>query len=144
MVKIWEQWKSQKRLSIKSSPPDPPSAHSSMPVGTCSNGLGEVNHARCYCVRTRLTVTERSNGRGDSTGPLLLWYLCENMAHPFYFPSQKEIINQIFSTGFSFHPQLGASGHTCAHVYQQTCIASERRTRWSSKLLDIFDLIILL
>jgi hypothetical protein len=29
-------------------------------------------------------------------------------------------------------------------VYQRTCIASERRTGWSSKLLDTFNQVILL
>jgi hypothetical protein len=29
-------------------------------------------------------------------------------------------------------------------VYQQTCVVSERRTGWSTKLLDIFKQVILL
>jgi hypothetical protein len=41
-------------------------------VGTHSNGLGEVIHARCYCNRACLASTERSNGRGDNIDPLLL------------------------------------------------------------------------
>jgi hypothetical protein len=42
-----------------------------------------------------------------------------NMVSPFYFPSQKDNINRIFSTGSSFHPQQRASGHAYVHV--QTC-----------------------
>jgi hypothetical protein len=38
-----------------------------------SNRLSEVIHARCYCDRARLAVTERSNVCGDGIGPLLLW-----------------------------------------------------------------------
>jgi hypothetical protein len=113
-------------------------------VGTRSNGLGEVIRTRCYCYQTRLALTECSNGRGDVIGPLLLWYLCENMAPHFYFHSQKEIVNKIFSTRSSLHPQSRASGHTSAHVCQRTCIVSERRTGWSRKLLDIYDRVILL
>jgi hypothetical protein len=66
------------------------------------------------------------------------------MVPPFYFPSQKEIVNRIFPTESSFYQQPHASGHTCAHVYQRTRIVSERRTGWISKLLDIFDRVILL
>jgi hypothetical protein len=33
---------------------------------------------------------------------------------------------------------------TCTHVCQRICIANERRTGWSRKLLDIFDRVILL
>jgi hypothetical protein len=62
----------------------------------------------------------------------------------FYFPSQKDIVNKIFSTGSSLHPQLRDSGHTCTHVCQWRRIASKRRTGWSKKLLDIFEWIILL
>jgi hypothetical protein len=59
-------------------------------------------------------------------------------------PFIKKIVNRIFFTGSSFHPQPHASGHTCAHVDQQTHVVSERRTGWSSKLLDIFKQVILL
>jgi hypothetical protein len=62
----------------------------------------------------------------------------------FQFPSQKEIVNKIFSTGSSLRPQLHASGQTCVHMCQRTRIASERRTGWRRKLLDIFDWVILL
>jgi hypothetical protein len=49
---------------------------SQLSVGTMilsRNGLGEVIHACWYCDWTRLTVTECSNGCGNSIGPLLLW-----------------------------------------------------------------------
>jgi hypothetical protein len=65
-------------------------------------------------------------------------------ASTFYFPSQKETVNIIFSTESSFCPQPHASGHTCTHVYERTRVARERRTGWSSKLLDIFNQVILL
>jgi hypothetical protein len=105
-----------------------------------------------YCrqgVTKVLSVVEvilSSNGQADGISPLLLWYLCENWygASPFHFPSQKRIVNRIVSTGSSFRPQPCASGHTCAHVYQQTRVVSERRTGWSSKLLDIIKQVILL
>jgi hypothetical protein len=38
-----------------------------------SNGLGEVIRARFYYDWARLALTERSNGRTDGIGPLLLW-----------------------------------------------------------------------
>jgi hypothetical protein len=55
-----------------------------------SNGLGEVIHAYCYCDRARLATTECSNGHGDNIGPLLLCYLCENMA-PFTSLHKKRL-----------------------------------------------------
>jgi hypothetical protein len=56
---------------------------------------------------------------------------------------QKNIINKIFCTRSSFHPQPRASGHMCVHVYQRTRVASERRTGWSNKLLEIFKTVVL-
>jgi hypothetical protein len=96
-------------------------------------------------VLSAVEVILNSNGRVDGIGPLQLWYLCENWygASPFHFPLLKKIVNRIFSTGSSFYPQLCVSGHMCAHVYQQTHVVSERRTGWSSKLLDIFKQVIL-
>jgi hypothetical protein len=49
---------------------------SQSPVGTMtlsSNGLGEVISARCYYDQAHLALTERSNGRGNGIGLLLLW-----------------------------------------------------------------------
>jgi hypothetical protein len=74
-------------------------------------------------------------------------FVWKYVASPFYFPSQNEIVNIIFFIGFSFRPQQRASGH--AYVHTQTCplthhVVSKRRTGWSSKLLDIFDQVILL
>jgi hypothetical protein len=63
---------------------------------------------------------------------------------PFYFHAQKVIVNRIFSTGSSFLSQLCDSWHTCANVYQRTRMVSERTTGSSSKLLDIFEQVILL
>jgi hypothetical protein len=57
---------------------------------------------------------------------------------PFTSLHKKKIVNVIFSTGSSFRPQPHASGHKCMHVDQRTHIVSERRTEWSSKLVDIF------
>jgi hypothetical protein len=51
----------------------------------------------------------------------------------------KNIINRIVSTGPSFRPQPCASGHTRAQVYQRIRVASERRTSWSSKVMEIFE-----
>jgi hypothetical protein len=56
---------------------------------------------------------------------------------------QKNIVNKIFSNRSSFYLLPCASGHTCMHVYQQTHIASERRIGWSSKLLEIFEVVVL-
>jgi hypothetical protein len=111
-----------------------------------SNGPSEVIHTRYYCDWAHLAATKRSNECADGIGPLLLSHLCENYydTSPFHFPSQKEIVNIIFSTGSSFCPQPRVSGNTCTHMFQQTCVASERRTEWSSKMLDIFNQVILM
>jgi hypothetical protein len=61
-------------------PTTTPRARASSNESHSSNGFGEVIHARCYCDRAHLTVTEHSNRHGDVIGPLLLWYLCENIA----------------------------------------------------------------
>jgi hypothetical protein len=55
-----------------------------------SNGLGEVICACCYCDRACLAVTKCSNRRGDGIDPLILWYLCENMA-PFTSLHKKRL-----------------------------------------------------
>jgi hypothetical protein len=68
----------------------------------------------------------------------LIWRLSLSL------PFTKKCCQQIFSTGSSFHSQPCASGQTCTHVYQRTRVVSERRIRWSSKLLDIFEQVILL
>jgi hypothetical protein len=54
----------------------------------------------------------------------------------------KRIFNRIFSTGCSFRPRPRASGHMCAHMCQRPRITNGRRTMWSSKLLEIFKLLV--
>jgi hypothetical protein len=56
----------------------------------------------------------------------------------------KSIISMCLDvTGFS-KDNINASGHTCTHMCKRRRNASERRTGWSRKLLDIFDRVILL
>jgi hypothetical protein len=89
-------------------------------------------------VLSLVDVILNSNRRDEDIHTCCYWY---GMS-PFHFPSQKNIVNIIFSTRSSFRPQQCVSGHTCTHVYQWTRVVSERRTRWSSKLLDIFKQVI--
>jgi hypothetical protein len=63
-TKVWVRLKwSLEAMGVVSQPPI-----ATMIIS--SNGLGEVINAHCYCDRARLTVTERSNGRGDNN---VLW-----------------------------------------------------------------------
>jgi hypothetical protein len=103
------------------------------------NRLGEVIRAHCYCDRVRLAATKHCNGRSHGIGPLLLWYLCENMA-PFTSFTKRDCQQDLLHLILPSPTIMCKWGHMC----QRTCTASEKMTGWSRKLLDIFNRVILL